>query len=464
MQHTKEFLAQFQALMRDNGKITADIKELRKLMKAKDKKIAELEREIKQLRGIIDKNSSNSSKPPSTDAFKKIHNSREQTGKPIGGQPGHKGHWRKLYAEPTEIVEHKQATCECGGEIKYARKYIAKQYIDLNIQVNITEHRAYSGKCPCCEKKHENKLPENLINPVTYGSNLKALTILLSTEGCISVNRIKSILRETTNEKIEIAESTIINWQSEIAGKTHEEIVKIKSNLLSGKVTHKDETGVRVEKDLHWLHVTSNKDVTLYHANPKRGNEADDAIGILPVYKGVLVRDHHKPLLKYHCEHQECNAHILRYLKAEVERKRNWAGEMIALLVEAHRETLSSGQKKQLHYKRLIYYESEYDRILDAGIREHKASSERIYRTDNINLLERMQKYKSAHLLFMSREDVPFDNNLAERDLRMIKTKSKVSGCFRSTTGVENFAAIKSVLSTARKQSKNLFQTTLAFC
>lgn len=464
MQHTKEFLAQFQALMRDNEKITADIKELRKLMKAKDKKIAELEQEIKQLRGIIDKNSSNSSKPPSSDGFTKIHNSREQTGKSVGGQLGHKGHWRELYAEPTEIVEHKQAICECGGEIKYKEKYIAKQYIDLNIQVNVTEHRAYNGTCQCCKKKHENKLPENLINPVTYGRNLKALTILLSTEGCISVNRIKSILKETTNGEIEIAESTIINWQSEIAGKTDAEIAKIKSNLLSGKVTHKDETGVRVEKDLHWLHVTSNKDVTLYHANPKRGSDADDEIGILPVYKGVLVRDHYKPLLKYHCEHQECNAHILRYLKAEVERKRSWASKMIEFLVKAHRETLSTGQKKQLHYKRLQYYESEYDRILDAGIREHKASSERLYRTDNINLLERMQKYKSEHLLFLSRAEVPFDNNLAERDLRMVKTKSKVSGCFRSKTGVENFAAIKSVLSTARKQSKNLFQTTLAFC
>jgi len=455
MRHLHELMSRVEILE------TKDL-ESQKIIKTQATKILELEQENKRLRDIINKDSSNSSKPPSSDGYKKIHNSREKTGKKVGGQPGHKGHWREMYLEPTEIVDHKQAVCECGGEIEYKGQFIKKQFTDVRVVTDVIEHRAYVGKCLCCKKKHHNELPSNLINSVTYGSYLKALVILLCVEGNISLNRIKSFLEELTSGKIKISEGTLVNWMNEAASKTDQEIAQIKLQLIASKVIHKDETGVDVGEDLQWLHVTSNKEVTLYNVHPKRGSEADDAIGILPVFKGVLVRDHLKSLLKYLCKHQECNAHILRYLKAEAEKGRAWAIEMIELLVRAHRETLTGNAKEKLSQQRLTYYEQEYDRIIDLGIAEHKSSPERHYRTDNIKLLERMQEYKSAHLLFLSQADVPFDNNQAERDLRMIKTKAKVSGCFRSEKGVQNFAAIKSILSTARKQSKNLFQKTLA--
>jgi len=433
----------------------------------KDVKIRELEAEnkklkleIKHLRNIVDKDSSNSSKPPSSDGFKIIHNSREKTGKKPSGQKGHKGCFRDLYNNPTEIIEHKQKYCDCGHEIQYGDKFSAKQFVDVEIKANIAEHRSFKGKCPCCKKKYENELPSHLVNPVTYGNNLKTLILMLYAEGYIALNRIQSLIAETTGSKIKLSQGTIASWIAEFAGKTEKEITQIKKELLSSAVLHKDETGVHVQNNLHWLHVLSNKNATLYHANLKRGLEADEAMGILPLHKKTLVRDHFKPLLNLSCEHQECNAHILRYLKAEDAKGHEWAKEMIKLLVLAHRETLSDGVKKKLSRPRQKYYEQEYTQILNAGITAHKLSEERHRRTENIKLLERMQEYKSAHLLFLSRAEVPFDNNQAERDLRMIKTKTKVSGCFRGCSGAENFAKTKSVLSTARKQSKNLFETT----
>jgi len=167
----------------------------------------------------------------------------------------------------------------------------------------------------------------------------------------------------------------------------------------------------------------------------------------------VLVRDHFAALLNLPCEHQECNAHILRYLKAAKEqRNRTYADDLAGLLVKAHRETLESGQKVKLSPKRIRYYEKEYDRILDAGLKEICAHKE------DKPLITRLKAFKKAHLLFLSRAEVPFDNNQAERDLRMIKTKAKVSGCFRSTEGVEAFAATKSIISTARKRGENLLE------
>jgi len=397
----------------------------------------ELRDENKRLKAMLDTNSSNSSKPPSTDGFQKIFNSREKTGRMPGGQKGHKGHFRDLYNNPTEIIEHKQKFCECGNEILYSEKFAAKQFVDVELKVNIIEHRAFKGKCPCCKKKHENELPQ--------------------TEGCVAVDRLNQFLHEVSNGKLNISNGTIINWLNEIAGKTKDEIAQYKKELLESAVNHKDETSLDVGTALWWLHVLSNKTTTLYHANPKRGREADEAMGVLSLFENVLVRDHFGALLNLPCEHQECNAHILRYLKAAKElRKREYAEQMISLLVTAHRETLASGQKTKLPLERVAYYEKEYDRILDAGLIECQ------HHKEDKPLISRMKKFASAHLLFLSRAEVPFDNNLAERDLRMIKTKTKVSGCFRGDQGPHTFAAIKSVLSTARKRSQNLFQKTLS--
>jgi transposase-like protein len=283
---------------------------------------------------------------------------------------------------------------------------------------------------------------------------------MLMTEGCVSIGRTGLLIKELTDGAIDISDGTLVNWINELKSEFDEPIAQIKRNLAVSAVNHKDETGIRVDNGMQWLHVLSNEDNTYYHANTKRGSEADEAMGILPIYKNVLVHDHLKGLYRYGCEHVECNAHILRYLKAAHEtQKRKWAKAMAELLTFAHRETKSHGKKEALSAERQAHYDNWYDTIIAQGEAEFRADPDpnRDYNGDDMKLLRRLKEYKAQHLLFLTRAEIPFDNNLAERDLRMIKAKTKISGCFRSLSGCQNFAAIKSVTSTLKKRGLNIF-------
>ncbi len=419
-----------------------------------------LKEENQKLKDILNKNSNNSSKPPSTDGFKKeIHNSRIKSEKKPGGQYGHKGKIPMLYKNPTEIVEHKEERCECGSLVRYEKDYKAKQHIDIKIELIITEHRIFTGVCSCCRKKVINKSP--IMDILTYGENLKALTAMLSNEGMVSVNRIKTMLTEITNVDLSISEGTIVKWNQELHENIKPVIENIKENLSTKSVLHKDETGVRINGKMNWLHVLSDKKNTLYFADKKRGNEADKSIGVLTSYSGVLVHDHLKGLYKFPCEHAECNAHILRYLKSAAEnKKRTWATMMIAFFVNANDaiKACKAENIEKLSASELSAYISQYDEILELARQEFLQSEKKDYNGEDMKLMRRLKEYKQEHLRFIADFRVPFDNNQAERDLRMIKAKTKISGCFRSETGCSAFASIKSYCSTLRKNNKNIFQ------
>jgi len=408
------------------------------------KEVATLKLENEKLRDIINKNSGNSSKPPSSDGFKKIHNSREKTGRHPGGQPGHKGHIPQLYNNPTRTVELKAEKCECGGTIKYSGRYKAKQLVDINITADITEYREHEGICECCRRRIKNEAP--VYDVITYGNNLKGLSAMLTTEGCVSTNRTQQIISELTDGIIDLSEGTISKWNKELAKNITPAIDSIKKRLIISPVLHKDETGIRIGKTINWLHVLSNATHTLYCSHKKRGNIADREMDILPSYSGVLIHDHLKGLYDFTCDHAECNAHILRYLKSAVEnKKRKWAEDMIKLLVNA-----KSGGKADKIFRR-------YDEILEQGSKEFLRDESPNYNGNDMKLLRRMKKYKQEHLRFVTDKNVPFDNNQAERDLRMIKAKTKISGCFRGEYGGEVFAALKSYTSTLRKNKLNIF-------
>jgi len=410
-----------------------------------EKENKQLKTENEKLKDIINKNSSNSSKPPSSDGFTKIENSREKTGRKPGGQPGHKGFKPKLYENPTKIIDFKRKKCFCGGHLKYDEKYTAKQLVDVEVKTHIEEYREYSGVCECCGAQIENEAPLNDI--VTYGSNLKAVCSMLTSEGCVSINRTRQMVSELTGGVINLSEGTIAKWVRDLAERVAPALGKIKEKLLVSPVLNKDETGVRVGKTLNWFHVLSNKSHTLYYSHKKRGNEADKAADVLPAFGGVLVHDHLKGLYDFKCAHAECNAHILRYLKAAVESKgRKWAQDMLDLLLWA-----KSGGEINKVFKR-------YDKILKAGQKEFLKDEAPDYNGDDMKLFRRMREYKAEHLRFVTDKDVPFDNNQAERDLRMIKAKTKISGCFRAEDGGEIFAHIKSYTSTLRKNHMNIFR------
>ena len=463
--YEKDLFNQLQETMLAVEKLTSEIstlkrnhaKEIELLTQKIDSqavKITALEKENQKLRDIIDKNSGNSSKPPSSDAFVKIQNSREKTGKKPGGQHGHKGKVHKLFDNPTQIKDIKTSKCKCGGKVKYSGKYTAKQFVDVEFAVSIIEFREHEGVCECCRRKVKNHAPVRDI--ITYGDNIKSFSSVLSLEGMVSINRTKQIISELTVGRLNLSEGTISKWNKDLSGRVAPSITAIKENLLVAPVLHKDETGIRINKTLHWFHVLGNKKYTLYHAHKKRGNDADNAVGILPAYSGVLEHDHLVGLYKFLCDHAECNAHILRYLKAAIEKKeRVWAEDMIKLLLEA--KAAVESRDKPLHHATISKFYRRYDEILERGRQEFLESEKPNYNGEDMKLLRRLKKYKEEHLRFISNPAVPFDNNQAERDLRMIKAKTKISGCFRADDGGEIFAALKSYTSTLRKNRHNIF-------
>jgi regulator of replication initiation timing/transposase len=440
----QETIVKVEKLSTEISDLKNENQKLEKRIEVLEKENTALKSENQQLKDIINKDSGNSSKPPSSDGFNKINNSREKSGKRPGGQPGHKGCVPKLFDNPTRTVDIKPERCECGGRIKYSGKYALKQVVDISINTDITEYREYEGVCECCRNKAENRAPVDYV--ITYGSNLKGLSAMLTTEGCISINRTRQMISELTGGLINLSEGTIVNWNKELAGCVAPAIENIKEKLMVSPVLNKDETGVRVDKTINWFHVLANRTHTLYHADKKRGNDADKEMGILPSYGGVLIHDHLRGLYDFTCGHAECNAHILRYLKAAIESKnRNWAKDMIKLLLEA---------KGGMDADKVL---SRYDEILDQGQREFLKDETPDYNGEDMKLLRRMKKYKQEHLRFVTDKNVPFDNNQAERDLRMIKAKTKISGCFRGDDKGGIFAALKSYTSTLRKNNRNIF-------
>jgi transposase-like protein/regulator of replication initiation timing len=440
------------AHQRETASLKAEIENLRK-------ENAALREENQKLKAIINKDSGNSSKPPSSDGFRKIFNSREKTGRKPGGQTGHKGSVPVLFENPSIIINHKRETCSCGGTVVYSDEYQAKQTVELEINTVVTEHRSYTGVCERCNTTIKNDMLVNGI--ITYGETVKAFVAMLSCEGLVSINRIKTMLFEITNGAIALSEGTIANWNKELSCKLSSFIAGIKEKLLAQPVLRKDETGIRIGNSLQWLHVLSNESFTLYFSNKKRGNEADNEIGILPIYSGILVHDHLKGLYSFTCGHAECNAHILRYLKSAAETKnRTWPVAMTEFLTNANNlvKEHKAGNIPALDEAVITECSTRYDEILAQGWLEFLQCEKMDYNGEDMKLFRRLKEYKGEHLRFLSDFQVPFDNNLAERDLRMIKGKTKVSGCFRGNEGGKDFANIKSYTSTLRKNSRNIFK------
>jgi len=460
---------QLQETIEQVEKLTAEIREIKSAhqvetagLKAEIESLRKentaLKTENQKLKAIINKDSSNSSKPPSSDAFKKIFNSREKSGRKPGGQTGHPGSVPVLFENPANIINHKRERCGCGGTVAYGQEYQAKQIVELEIRAKVTEHRSYTGVCRRCNATVKNDMP--LQDTITYGETVKAFVAMLSSEGLVSISRIKAMLFEITGGAIALSEGTIAKWNKELSGKLASFIKEIKEKLLVQPVLRKDETGIRIANSLQWLHVLSNEVYTLYFSNKKRGNEADKEAGILPEYSGVLVHDHLKGLYSFTCEHAECNAHVLRYLKSAWEtNKCVWAAAMIEFLT--HTNNIVKEHKARgipaLDDTALAEYHARYDEILEQGRLEFFQGGKKDYNSEDMKLLRRLKEYKREHLRFLSDFQVPFDNNLAERDLRMIKSKTKVSGCFRGNEGGTVFANIKSYTSTLRKNSRNIF-------
>ena len=422
---------------------------------------------IQDLKARLNKNSSNSSKPSSTDGFKKvIHNCREKTNRKVGGQKNHKGVTLEK-KKATQIIDKKIEKCECGGKVQNNKDFKSKQLIDVEIRVNIIEERIYEGKCSKCGKIHKSKFSKEFKNPAQYGNNLKALVSMLINEEYVAIDRCSKFIKEITEGKISLSNGTIVNITKELAQKSKKNIENIKKNLVKAPIAYSDETGVRIKGEQHWLHTLCNEDYVSYGVHKKRGKEAIEEMELLKFFTGILMHDHFKPYYQYEqITHAECNAHILRYLKSVVEVfHRKETEEFLTFLVEINNRKKEIIQKggKEIEKSELLEIEKRYKELLEKW---KNAYYEYIKELEIINkpleeercLFERLLEYQEEHLLFIKNFKVPFDNNMAERALRMIKTKKNVSGGFRSKSLAENFCDIRSLFGSGKKQGKNLFK------
>lgn len=434
----------------------------------------ELETENNRLRKRVDeleqqlaKNSRNSGKPPSTDGFKKPapKSLRKKGRRKTGGQPGHPGHTLEMADKPDEIEHHRVEQCGCCGRslAGQAPAGIEKRQVhDLPpIRLVVTEHRAESKRCTC---GHLNKaeFPEGINAPAQYGPRVKAAAVYLKHYQFIPYDRTCELLADLFGCPMsEGTLATILAKSHELTAETAE---KIKTFIERAPVVHFDETGSRVEGKRWWLHSASTARATHYGVHRKRGGEAIDEIGILPDFKGRAIHDFWKPYFGYTCPHGLCNAHHLRELTFVHEQlKEGWAKRMIDCLVDMKKAVDQAGRtSSSLSETRIRALERRYQSILDEGYAANplkplrpnaKKKRGRRKKSKARNLLERLDHHRTEVLAFLYDFDVPFDNNLAERDIRMMKVQQKISGTFRSEEGARAFCRIRGYISTARKNA-----------
>lgn len=431
--------------------------------------IIELNEDVEKLKSQINKNSQNSSKPPSSDGFKKPKpkSLRSKTGKAQGGQQGHNGKTLHQVEEPDEIETHHVDHChQCGYSLENVPcRFEKRQLFDIPpMEIHVTEHRGEIKSCPFCQSQNRASFPEGVKAPVQYGPQLKSLAVYLHDYQLLPYERTREMLGDLFNQPI--SRATIVEAECQLHQKLEPIEETIVQQLLSSPAVHFDESGLRVNAKRHWLHVASTNTLTHYTVHQKRGKEGMDAGGILPNFNGIAVHDAWKSYFNYPCDHALCHAHHLRELTGIYEQwEQQWAKEMIDLLLEMKATVEAEGI---LDITTILSLDQRYDRIIEMGLEEDeqlnppeslpKAKRGRKKQSPAKNLLDRLQSYRSEALGFIRNPFIPFDNNQAERDVRMVKVQQKVSGTFRDSKGAERFSRIRGYISTMKKQSHSVME------
>jgi transposase len=415
-------------------------------------------------------NSSNSSMPPSQDPNRDKDPKKEEDKKKIktrkdkgikrkpGAQPGHKGVTLEKSKNPDKVEEIEIDLRSIPPADYKNAGYDSRQVFDVEIKMNVKEYRAQILEDRKTGQQYVATFPDGVTKAVQYGNEVRAQAVYMSIFQMIPLARILDYFKEQAG--LLVSKGSISNFKK-VAYKKLEEIgfkAWVSAQLLASEVCNADETGINVNGKRIWLHALCNEKYTIYHPDLKRGKEAMDRMGILENYGGVLCHDHWKAYYKYKkCTHSLCNAHHLRELIRAFEQDgQRWAINMHDLLEDIN-EAVKKSDYGVLPENEIKAYQKRYRTILTKGKKECPLPNRipgkkgRLKKSKARNLLERLIDYEDDTLRFMKEAVVPFTNNQGENDLRMTKVQQKISGCFRSMLGAEEFCLIRSYIVTARK-------------
>jgi transposase len=432
--------------------------------------VEQLRAQVKELQDRLALTSRNSSKPPSSNPpAQRTKSLRAPSGKKPGAQPGHPGTTLKASPTPDRVVVHEAATCpDCGqslSEVVGWETAERRQVFDLPpLKLAVVEHRLRKKVCPGCGTLNCGEFPAGVAPGVQYGPTLKSLAVYLVQYHLLPWQRSCDMLGDLFGQPL--AEGTLASAINECADSLEKPEEEIKQALTLAPVANFDETGLYVAGRREWVHVASTPLLTHYGPHAKRGAEATHEIGILPAFTGRAIHDAWSPYFDYSCAHGLCNAHHLRELTFVHEQLgQAWAKEMKDLLVEikAAVEQARARGATALSQAQQRRFDKTYEQRLAAGLElpenqppPPNGKRGRPKQSKAKNLLDRLAQRKGETLAFMSDFTVPFDNNQAERDLRMVKVQQKVSGCFRSSDGAKAFCRIRGYISTIKKQGRNV--------
>ena len=435
-------------------------------------RVAELERRL----GL---DSTTSSQPPSSDGpagpVRRTRSLRERGGRKPGAQPGHPGRTLKQVAQADTVIAHRPAVCAgCRRPLQDVPGVLAgrRQVFDLPepAPLQVSEHRIYRCTCPGCGHVTAGTVPATVRAPVQYGPRLGALVAYLAGAQFLPEDRLRRLLADGLG--LSVSAGTIGRMVGRAAARAQDFAAAVRARICQAPVKHLDETGLRVRTRPYWLHVASTSGpagLVHYRVSSRRGAMLDGA-------EGIVVHDHWTSYFQMPgVTHALCNAHHLRELTAVAEIDGEaWAGRMRRLLRRLCHRVQRARERGAAIPPPLIgpltdLAERLYDRIVQAGLAWHAALAPlpravkrgRIRRRAGHNLVLRLHQHKAAVLLFLREPAVPFTNNEAEADIRMMKLRQKISGGFRTLQGAQDFATLRTLIGTARKRGWDIL-TVLA--
>lgn len=439
----------------------------RQLIAALLTRVEALSAEVERLKVQLNRNSGNSHTPPSQDQFNKPKPKPAfgKTGtKRNGGQPGHVGRTLAASSAPDEEIVLRPDRCGCGSDLTgvVGECVERRQVVDLPpMKLEYCEYQRIECCCPSCGQRSSGSFPEGVSAPVQYGPQIRSLSVILSVEYHLSLEKISELFGDLFGAPMN--QSTIVSSIEQSHQLVKPSLEVIGKRIVDSAVVHSDETGIYVENRRQWLHTASTALYTFQFVHPKRGRQAlESAESLLPECRGWLVHDCWSAYFGFEqAQHAVCGAHLLRELQALIEQGKHWAALMKRLLLAIYHITRSSNgvlpdddAARAIRIYRQILARAD----LEEPPAQRHAQRGRLTATKGRNLFERLRRHESAVLAFALHQVVPFTNNQAERDIRPSKTKQKVSGCFRTLVGAQQYVRLHSFFSTARKHGVNAWQ------